>query len=114
MPEIRECFIHYKHAYHVLVEKLGLGWNQESDWTLQALFADATDLEAGISKGATPRPCLTDKHARGYVDQLNSSCTPTRGQKDKQTRFWAGTADGAVNNIDSLVLLSGHSTQRLP
>lgn len=65
MPEIGQCFIHNKHAHYVLVEKLGLSQNQDNDWALPAILADATDLEAGL-KGSKIRPCLTDKHARGY------------------------------------------------
>jgi len=103
MPEVREYSIHYRHAQYVLVEKLGLGQNQENNWTLLALFADATDKEAGISPGSSLWPCLTDKHGRGFVDKLDISCTLTRGQTANQTRIWPGT-QGAPEALDGLVL----------
>jgi len=100
MPEICECFIHYKHACHVLVEKLGLGQNDTHNWALQALFADATDAE---SSNSAHWPDLTQNHYRGFVGQLNSSCTLKHGQQANQTMIWPNTATG-VKEIDSLVL----------
>jgi hypothetical protein len=103
MPEIRECFIHYKHACHVLVDKLGLGQNQDNNWALQAIFADATNAEAGITKGSNLRSCLTVRHGAGYIGQLDSSCTLKRGQTTHQTSIWPGTVD-AVEEVNSLAL----------
>lgn len=103
MPEIRECLIHYKHAHYVLVEELGLGQTPADHWALQALLADATNAEAGISKDTTLRPGLTDKHANGYIDRLDSSCTLMRGQTANQTRIWPGTMD-SPETIDGLIL----------
>lgn len=80
MPEIRECFIHFQHASYVLVEKLGLGCNENHNWTLLGLFVDATDEEAGLKKSSTLRPGLTDNHAKGYLDQIDMSCTLTRSE----------------------------------
>jgi hypothetical protein len=50
IPKIQECFIHFKHAHYVLVEKLGLGQNKDHNWALQDLYADATNDEAEIKK----------------------------------------------------------------
>jgi hypothetical protein len=110
MPEIRECFIHYKHTHYVLVEQLKLGQG-ELDWTLQDLFADATDEEVRVSGGGGPSIGLTNKHCKGYVDQIGSKCLVARGQKSHQTRIWPGnpkspkTPDGlALPSLDGLVL----------
>jgi len=111
MPEVRECSVHYIHTQYVLVEKLGLGQNQNNDWRLLGLFADATDKEAGIADGHNLWPCLTDKHARGYVDRLDLSCTLTRGQTANQTRIWPGTPD-APEILDGLVLSGLSHTPR--
>ena len=98
MPEIRECFIHYRHAHYVLVEKLGLGRNRDNDWALQALFADATDVER-----SERRPGLLPCQINGFVGKLDSSCRLVRGQTSNQTRIWPGSAT-AVEEIDGLVL----------
>ena len=103
MPEIRECFIHFKHAHHVLVEELGLGQHQDHDWTLQDLFADATDTEAGIKKSSERHASLTDKHVDGFLDRLDESCTLKRGQTANQTRIWPGTRK-SPERLDCLVL----------
>ena len=97
MPEVRECFIHYTHAHYVLVEELGLSRNHATDWTLLGLFADAAQKEIGQLS------CLTDRHAKGYLDKLNSTCTIRRGQTAHQTRIWPGT-DDAPEPLDGLVL----------
>lgn len=103
MPEIRECIMHFKHAKHVLVDKLGLGSNQNHSWVLQDIFADATDVEAGRKKPFKLNPCLTTRHAEGHVDILNTSCTLKRGQKDNQSRIWPGT-DKNPRSLDGLIL----------
>lgn len=111
MPEIRECQIHFKHVHHVLVETLGLGRNKDHDWALQDLFADATDEEAGIKKSSKLRAGLTDRHAGGFLDRLNISCTLMRGQKAHQTRIWPGT-DESPERLDGLVLCGLSYTPR--
>jgi len=105
MPEIRECFIHFKHAHYILVEQLGLGQSRNDDWTLRGLFADATNAEA------ERKSCLSKKHACGFIDQLDTSCMFVHGQTANQTRIWPGTAD-AVETIDGLVLSALSYTPR--
>ena len=92
----------------MLVEQLGLGWNGDSNWSLQGLFIDATNKEAGISnkKSSRPHPSawgLTEHHTKGFVDQIGPSCTVTCGQKSHQTRIWPGTAE-SVDTLDDLDL----------
>jgi len=103
MPEIRECFIHFKHAHHVLVETLGLGQNQDYNWALQDLFADATDEEAGIKKSSKLQAGLTGRHEKGLLDRLDMSCMLMRGQTAHQTRVWPGTAE-SPEELTGLVL----------
>ena len=116
MPEIRECFIHFKHAHHVLVETLGLGQGKKykgkkHNWTLQDLFADATEEEARIKKSSKHQIGLTDKHGDGYLDVLDTSCTLMRGQINHQTRIWPGTEE-SPEQLDSLVLCGLSYTPR--
>lgn len=107
MPEIRECFVHYKHAHYVLVEQLLLGQDKGRDWALQDLFADATDEEARVSRKKSSKSShsvgLTSRHGQGYVDKIDSACTLTRGQKSHQTMIWPGTAK-SPETLDGLVL----------
>jgi len=108
MPEICECFIHYKHTHYVLVEKLRLGQDNQDkplDWTLQDLFADATDGEAKIfnEDPSVTAFGLTSKHGEGYLDRISTNCTLLRGQKANQTRIWPGTAE-SPETLDNLVL----------
>ena len=108
MPEICECFIHYKHAHFVLVEQLGLGQNAENNWKLLGLFADSTDVEAGMSNKKfkdppTPARGLTDKHRSSYIGQIDSTCNLTWGQKSHQTRIWPGTEE-EPETLDGLAL----------
>jgi len=111
MPEIRECFIHFQHAHHVLVKTLGLGQNQDHNWALRDLCADATDEEAGMKKSSEPHPCLTDRHARGFLDRLDVSCTLMRGQTAHQTRIWPGS-DASPEGLSGLVLQNLSYTPR--
>lgn len=112
MPEIRECIMHYKHTHYVLVEQLGLGQTKE----LLGLFADSTDGEAGISskklqKSHTSSKGLTDKHRLGYLDQIDTACNITRGQKSHQTRIWPGTEE-KPEILDGLILSGLSHTPR--
>ena len=112
MPEIRECFIHYKHAHHVLVEKLKLGSDTSINWTLRGLWADATQAESGEGKKRRRLAAgLTILHAKGYVDKIAANCKIVRGQKSHQTRIWPESlysADGSMEHalvaLRSLVL----------
>lgn len=103
MPEIRECFIHFKHAHYVLVDTLGLGRNKDHNWALQDLFADATDEEAGIKKSSKLQSGLTAKHAKGFLDRLDISCMLMRGQTAHQTRIWPDI-DGFPQELNGLTL----------
>jgi hypothetical protein len=88
MPEIRECFMHYKHTHYVLVESLGLGERKNDPaWTLRSLWADATNAEASRG-GKSPPPGLSKLHVKGYVDEINAKCECTRGQVKRQTMIW--------------------------
>lgn len=110
MPEICECFIHFKHSQHVLVEELGLGHDQKHDWALLGLLADATDEEAGIKK--SPKLSgLTDNHADGYLDRIDGTCRLMRGQKDNQTWVWPGTLD-SPEELEGLTLCGVSYTPR--
>lgn len=102
MPEIRECFIHFKHTHHVLVEQLHLGQNSDVNWALQGLFADATEGEAEISLVDG----LTQKHCQGFVDEIGPSCQMARGHMASQTKIWPRAADspGDPDDISDLVL----------
>ena len=111
MPEIRECFIHFKHVHHVFVKELGLGQNEDHDWALQGLSADATDEEAGIKKSSKPQVCLTEKHRKGYIDRFDTSCVLMRGQTAHQTRIWTGTKE-YPELLDGLVLSGLSHTPR--
>jgi len=111
MPEIRECFIHFRHVHHVLVGELGLGQRDQHHGSLQGLFADATDEEAGIKKPSTLRACLTDRHAKGFLGKLDTSCDLTRGQTAHQTRVWPGTEE-SPESLDGLVLCGLSYTPR--
>jgi len=104
MPEIRECFIHYKHAKHILVENLGLGNHPNPTWPLRALWADATKSEA--SKGSTKRKAsgVTKLHGKGYVDEIGGHCKFARGQQSHQTRIWPAKSECALDSLESLVL----------
>ena len=92
MPEVRECFSHYKHAHHVLVEELGLGTPNSQNWTLRGLWADATREESGEGKKTEKKSQLaaglTKLHARGYVDKITANCSLARGQQFHQTNIW--------------------------
>jgi len=115
MPEIRECFIHYKHAHYVLVEQLGLGQDNGPNWTLQNLFADSTDEEAKVfnKKPSGTAFGLTSKHGQGYIDQIGPTCTLVRGQKSNQTRIWPETAESeSLETLDNLVLSGLSHTPR--
>ena len=116
MPEIRECFIHYKHAHYVLVEKLGLGQTTGNDWKLLGLFADSTDEEARIPSkkpkdSYTPARGVTEKHRSGYLDQIDPTCNFTRGQRSHQTRIWPGTEE-EPETLDGLILSELSHTPR--
>ena len=120
MPEIRECLVHYKHAYHILVEKLNLGKNPgDPIWTLRELWADATRAESGEG-GKRLASGLTKLHAKGYVDKIDANCRAARGQKDHQTKIWPpepgkpekGKPMVALSTLDSLVLLGISYTPR--
>lgn len=108
MPEIQECFIHYRYAHYVLVEQLGLGQGNEEEWKLLGLFADSTNQEAGLptkkSKGPhKPARGPTDRHRSGYVGQVDSTCNLTQNQQAHQTRIWAGTEE-EPETLDGLTL----------
>ena len=115
MPEVRECFIHYTHTHYVLVDKLGLGTHNGQDWTLRALWADATQDEAGHGRKKTGKKRiaagLTDYHAMGHVDKITANCNFARGQMSNQTNLWPpslqstdGSEEYALNALKSLVL----------
>ena len=113
MPEIRECFIHYTHAHHVLVKSLGLGKTLDNNWTLRALWAGATQgecnmKETGQRKRGTPASGITNLQIKGYADKIAANFTAVRGQKDNQTRIWPPplcSTDGS-EQYASLVLSS--------
>ena len=87
----------------MLVEQLGLSRNSAHNWTLQGLFADATDQEAGIKGSSKLQAGLTDRHAKGFLNQINISCKLTCSQKDHQTRIWP-EVDKSPKKLDNLVL----------
>ena len=87
----------------MLVEKLGLGRNSEHIWALQGLFVDATDVEAGIKGSSKLQTGLTEKHAKGFLDQITASCKLRRGQTAHQTRIWPGT-DESPEGLGDLIL----------
>ena len=112
MPEVRECFMHYKHAHYVLVEQLGLDRGSGPIWTLCGLWADATKSESGEGSTKTLASGLTTLHAKGYVDKINNKCKLARGQKSHQTKIWPAKSGHALDSLDSLVLQGVSYTPR--
>jgi len=107
MPEIRECFMHYKHTHNVLVEHLQLGTDDKKCWALRGLWADATEDESGMPKGKNAggqkkpqAPGLTDLHSKGYLDRITANCTITRGQQFHQTKVWPPSLKSENSSVE--------------
>jgi hypothetical protein len=75
MPEYRESWVHFLLARHIFTSE------QNLDWTVLGLWADATKKEARAARA-------NSLQRAGHVYPLDASSTIKRGTNGAQTSVW--------------------------